>query len=292
MNQKNCFLHYHPCVNALYFFLVIGFTLFCLNVITICISLTVGLLFVFEISVKKPKIGYVIALFGMTALINPMFNHQGVTILFYLPSGNPFTLESVQYGLVSGGMLASVVVWFKAVTVVLTPDKIMYLLGRILPTLGLVFSMILGFVPKLKHQFKQVVDGQKALGKWQEKGHMLTQIKQGATVVSVLIGWSLEQGVITADSMKARGYGLPKPTHFSLFRFRKQDGYIMAWLFALGGIWVVTWKQGYLAQSFFPVFQIAPWNVGSAVAHGAFLLLAVTPIILQEREDRKWNYTK
>ena len=34
----------------------------------------------------------------LAALVNPAFNHAGVTILIYLPSGNPLTLESILYG--------------------------------------------------------------------------------------------------------------------------------------------------------------------------------------------------
>lgn len=32
------------------------------------------------------------------AVMNPVFNHQGVTILFYLNNGNPITKESILYG--------------------------------------------------------------------------------------------------------------------------------------------------------------------------------------------------
>ena len=35
----------------------------------------------------------------LAAVVNPAFVHQGVTILTYLPSGNPLTLESILYGL-------------------------------------------------------------------------------------------------------------------------------------------------------------------------------------------------
>ncbi|MBE7055615.1 MAG: energy-coupling factor transporter transmembrane protein EcfT, partial [Ruminococcaceae bacterium] len=40
----------------------------------------------------------------LMALINPAFNHEGVTILYYLPGGNPLTLESVYYGFLSATM--------------------------------------------------------------------------------------------------------------------------------------------------------------------------------------------
>jgi energy-coupling factor transport system permease protein len=41
----------------------------------------------------------------VTAWLNPLFNHAGVTLLFYLPGGNPVTLESMVYGLAAATML-------------------------------------------------------------------------------------------------------------------------------------------------------------------------------------------
>ncbi len=44
--------------------------------------------------------------------MNLAFNHEGATILAYLPSGNPLTLESIAYGFAAAAMLAAVVLWF------------------------------------------------------------------------------------------------------------------------------------------------------------------------------------
>ena len=44
---------------------------------------------------------------AMAALINPAFNHEGATLLTYLPSGNPLTLESILYGLAAGARLGA-----------------------------------------------------------------------------------------------------------------------------------------------------------------------------------------
>lgn len=43
-----------------------------------------------------------LALFAVTAAVNPAFSHEGRTILRYLPSGNPLTLESILYGIAQG----------------------------------------------------------------------------------------------------------------------------------------------------------------------------------------------
>ncbi len=66
---------------------------------------------------------------------NPAFNHEGATILAYLPSGNPLTLEFIVYGLSAAVMMASVILWFSCYNAVMTSDKFVYLFGRVIPAL-------------------------------------------------------------------------------------------------------------------------------------------------------------
>ena len=41
---------------------------------------------------------------------NPAFDHEGATLLAYLPSGNPLTLESIAYGVAAAVMHGAAVV--------------------------------------------------------------------------------------------------------------------------------------------------------------------------------------
>ena len=99
------------------------------------------------------------------ALVNPAFNHEGATILTYLPSGNPLTLESMLYGVAAAVMLASVVLWFSSYNEVMTSDKFVYLFGRVIPALSLVLSMALRFIPKFKAQMQTVSEAQACIGR-------------------------------------------------------------------------------------------------------------------------------
>ena len=83
-----------------------------------------------------------------SAFINTAFNHEGITVLYYLPDGNPLTFESVVYGFASSVMLINVIVWFSCYSSVMTSDKFIYLFGKIIPSLSLIFSMTLSFIPK------------------------------------------------------------------------------------------------------------------------------------------------
>ncbi|MEI3176077.1 MAG: hypothetical protein V8S96_06110 [Lachnospiraceae bacterium] len=52
---------------------------------------------------------------------------------------------------------------------------------------------------------------------------MPDKVRGGVRVFDSLVSWSMENSIDTADAMKARGYGLPGRTNFSLFRFRQRD---------------------------------------------------------------------
>lgn len=92
---------------------------------------------------------YMLPLAFLTALINAAFNHEGATILVYLPGENPLTLESVVCSMCAAAMILSVVCWFSCYNEVMTSDKFIYLFGRVSPALSLIFSMTLRFVPRL-----------------------------------------------------------------------------------------------------------------------------------------------
>ena len=81
-----------------------------------------------------------------TAVLNPVFNHEGATILTYLPDGNPLTLEAILYGIAAATMMVTVILWFSCYSRVMTSDKFIFLFGRVIPALSLIFSMILRFV--------------------------------------------------------------------------------------------------------------------------------------------------
>ena len=147
------------------------------------------------------------------ALLNPAFNHAGVTILTYLPSGNPLTLESLLCGLSSAVLLAAALVWFSCCTAVLTSDKFLYLFGKAAPALALLLSMTLRFVPRLRAQLCAIGEARRGLGRGGGRG-LLPRAREGAAQLSVLVTWALENAVETGDSMRSRGYGLPGRTSY------------------------------------------------------------------------------
>ncbi|MEG1317234.1 MAG: energy-coupling factor transporter transmembrane protein EcfT, partial [Oscillospiraceae bacterium] len=82
------------------------------------------------------------------------------------------TLEAIVYGFASAALLASVMCWFSCYNAVMTSDKFVCLFGRIIPSLSLLLSMCLRFVPKFKAQIKEVSNAQRCVGRDASNGKL------------------------------------------------------------------------------------------------------------------------
>ncbi len=288
----NEFKTYHPIVNFLYFVFVIGFSCFFMHPICLIISLVCGFLSIcMEKGVRNiaGNLIFIIPLFVVTALINPAFNHEGATILTYFPDGNPLTLESIYYGICAALMLLGVTVWFFFYTEIMTSDKFIYLFGKIIPSMSLVISMTLRFVPRFISQFKMVINAQKCMGNSITEGSLIKRGKNLLKIFSAMISWALENAIETADSMKARGYGLPGRTAFSIYTMEKRDKLAVFFILVTGAYILVGRIMGFMEFKFFPYIKGAEINLISISMYFAYLLLMVSPVILEVWEVRRWN---
>ena len=290
--MKDSFSSCHPAVNFLYFTLVLLFSMFFLHPYCLFISLLCSFGYAFYLKRNRAlqfQLKFMLPLLLITALINPAFNHRGVTILFYLHNGNPITLESILYGLAASTMLISVLCWFSCYNEVMTSDKFIYLFGRIIPALSLIFSMVLRFVPKFKAQIRVVSNAQKCVGRDGSNGKLLERIRHGIRILSIMVTWALENAIETADSMRSRGYGLKGRTAFSIFRLDSRDKLMLAAIALTGGYVLFGAGMGAVSFRYFPSIKWAGMGGFEASVIAAYLLLSLLPVILNIWEDRKWK---
>ncbi len=288
----NEFKTYHPIVNFIYFLFVIGFSCFFMHPLCLSISLASG--FTYSVMLKgkktiKTNLIYMIPMMILTALINPLFNHEGVTVIGYLPSGNPLTFESIIYGVCAATMIVSVICNFSCYNEVMTSDKFIYLFGKIIPAMSLIISMTLRFVPKFAYQLKVVTKAQRCMGRDVSSGSIIKRAKNGLNILSIMTTWALENSVETADSMKARGYGLPGRSSFSIFTFDKRDRKALICILLLGIYTFVGNLMGGMYFNFFPSVQWADVSVFGISVFLSYLLLCICPIIIELWEVRKWK---
>ncbi len=229
---------------------------------------------------------YTAALCAGMALINPLVSHQGVTVLFVF-NRNPVTLESFLYGVAAAGMVAAVLHWFRAFSAVMTTDKLLCLFGRLSPKMALMLSMALRYVPLFQRQAGDVRRSQTALGLYKEDD-LPDRFIGGVRIFSVMTTWALENGVITADSMAARGYGTGRRSQFSIFRWTKADGALLALALLLLG--VTVWGLSGHEFTFYPAISAGTRNLRAMTGYGAYALLAGLPAIIQGMEAARWRF--
>ena len=283
----------HPIVSFIYFMLAIFITMFTNNPIITITSFIGSILF--DISLrgfKKSIIGFLklLPIMLLVVILNPVFNSRGVTILFYL-NGNPFTLEALLYGANAAVMIFGVINWFRCYSFVFTSDKFIYLFGKIVPKFSLVLALVMSFIPRFSKKFKEIDEAQKALGVYQSKS-FTDRLRNRFRILSILITYSLETSIETADSMKARGYGLFGRSSYSIFKFIRNDLWLLILFILFGGalITLLSLNGGYF--TFYPsISTLFPSNLSIYlyILFGLFVLIGPA---LELKEDLLWRYLK
>lgn len=304
------FKGYHPLVNVLFFISVIAFGMLLRHPVYLVISFISSMAYYLKLSGKvgrKTVFRFLLPMLLFVILINSFFNHYGVTTLFVLPSGNNFTFEALVMGFVSGITVVSVIQWFFCYNEVVTEDKFMHIFGRILPKGALVVSMILRFVPLYRRRYKEISQARKYMGQ-NESNNFIVKIKNTFKNIGILVSWSFENAIDTADSMKARGYGLKGRTYYSRFQWHTGDTLAIIPLTLLDALII----SGLVGDSAYCIYNpyviinppsesgttyiinelnltINPFTILSIISLIAFTLLCFLPLIIDLKEDIKWH---
>ena len=280
----------NPLALAVYFFAVSGISMFCMNPLLLFLSLTGAVLYYFVRSGRKRMKSHLwsLGLFLVLVVLNPLVSHNGVTVLFVL-NHNPVTLEAAVYGIAAAGMILAVLYWFRSFTEIMTSDKLLYLFGKFSPKLALVLSMGLRYVPLFTRQAQKIGQTQTALGLYKDD-NLIDRFRGAMRIFDVLVTWGLENGIITADSMTARGYGIGKRSHFSIFRFRRSDIVLLISTAFLLGVTVLAIGSGSMDFTYYPAIRPTGYSHTALVGYIAYGILILIPTILEAEETIKWTF--
>lgn len=284
---------YHPIVLFLFFAAVISMAMFFMHPVYLCLTLflAVALNFFMKRGSFFKEWKLYVPLFFIMAIINPLISHNGELVLFYL-NGNAVTVESIVYGMAIAVMLIAVMLWFSCYNEVMTSDKFLYLFSKLSPAFALTISISMRLVPRFTHQLTQIARAQKTIGMDYRTGKLMHRIKCIARILSVLITWALDNAIDTADSMKARGYGIGKRSTFSVFVFERRDMQLLVLIVLLVVVNVGAVLYGATTFYFYPTFSSLELNGMSLLFYCSYFTLLAIPLVVEVKESLKWRSLK
>ncbi|MBQ8980584.1 MAG: hypothetical protein IJ077_03125 [Eubacterium sp.] len=195
----------HPITKSAFFICAFVLTLAGANPLISAISLCSALLYI-AVSTRRAffaSMRFAVIAVLVVALFNMLFAHYGTTVLFTVKD-TEFTLQALLYGVHQGLVLSSVMLWFRVLSYCQNSAETAYLL-RFSPHTALLFSMVLGFIPRFNTKLAEIRDAQAGLcatDDMTKKQRFNTALQN----LSALITYSLESSIITADSMTAKGF--------------------------------------------------------------------------------------
>ena len=170
---------------------------------------------------------WLLLLMGVTiTLLTPVFNREGKTELFRF-LGGPVTLEALLLGVGLGLSLMTILAVFGVVNTAFTPEAFLYLFSRVAPQSALVLMLTSRFIPELRRRLSEISLLRRSMRS--KKRSPAALARDGGDDLKTLMSWSLEDAVITAISMRARGYGLVRRrSSYHSYRFGFGDALFIA----------------------------------------------------------------
>ena len=261
--MKSRFEEFHPLVSFIFF--VLALSLFILMIHPVFLLL--GLIFILMINITYRSIeqlrqwaAFMIISSLFIFLLNPLFNERGRHVLFVFHQ-HRITVESLVYGGMSALSLVVIMAMFVSYNKIMTPNKLLFLFSKILPQFAVLLMLTLRFIPLMKRRLDEISSIQLSKGISVLHGPLNKRVKTGLLYVQVLLTYSLEEAIQTADSMKAREYGKGLRSSYEYFKFKKRDGLALVYLLLL--FLLILWGRfkGFGHLTVYPIME--SWQLGT-----------------------------
>lgn len=285
--NRNPFATYHPTVAFVFLACAIVISMAALQPVFVALSFLGALACSVVCRGARATAGsfvWIVPLWLVVAIANPLFSASGSTEILRIGVRAVY-VESLVYGACSGGMLASVFLWFSSYAACMNSANTMALFGNVLPIVSLMVSQVMRLVPQFVARGRGIAAAQDAVSA------AAPQTKRQQTagrlrIVSVLMGWGMEDGIERSDAMRARGYDCgARRTTYKRYRFGRADASVLAAIVVLAAVAGACAAAVCLRFSFYPT--LSGW--GAWWAYLPYALLMAVPSALRFKEWLLWR---
>jgi energy-coupling factor transport system permease protein len=287
----NRFARFHPLVSFLYYAGTIVLLFLLLHPLFLCMGFVVILAVNFmhdRLSGLRRWLLFIITSVFFMVMLNPLFNERGQHLLFEM-GNHRFTLEAFVYGGMNALSIIGVIALFVSFNIVMAPNKLLFLFAKFLPQFAVLLMLTLRFIPLMRRRVEEISVIQRSKGISVGQGKWKSKVKTGILYVQVLLTYSLEEAIQTADSMKARGYGQGVRSSYDYFRFRKLDIWAILYLVVLFAIILTGRTYGYGLFTVYPIMESWQLSMMDVRILVCYLLFLGFPLIVEVGEMFRWR---
>ncbi|MDR2623658.1 MAG: energy-coupling factor transporter transmembrane protein EcfT [Methanobrevibacter sp.] len=281
----------HPITYIIYYVILILFAFLFTNpyynlTYAVCILILIriqGIQKEFKGSIK----GFLI-MGAMIAIINPLTSYQGVTRI-YLWNNYFITLESVIYGVILSFCLILMLLAFTSFNKAVSYQDLLYVFSKKFPTVSIIMVMALRFIPLLSYRLEEINRLHNFENGNSDKKGFVNKIKNLVSGLIVMISWTFEESMITAKSMKARGYKTAKRTSYLFYRINRIDVIFISFTIVTAILSVLGLIYGNGRITIYPTINFSFSQFPLDVYYLSFLLLLLPLIYLEIKEEMVWH---
>ena len=279
------FSRMHPVLEFTFFICAFLLSVSLSNPIFVLPALVLGIVYDFMLRGREAFSVFklTLAIVFVVSLFNFIFAHYGVTLLFQIKDTR-FTFEALFYGIYQGVMLSAMLIWFGIFSGNVDSEKVIYIF-RFAPKCALIFSMVLGFIPRFRTKLDDIRSARLGLCGGKRVDGKKARLKDGINDLSALVTYSLESSIITSDSMQARGYN-PHAVRYSRYKMTAGDIILTAFtLFVF--IYVMYAKiSGRITFIMNPEIYSKTFDISAMVL---YCMLFFLPIAVDLFEEIRWK---
>ena len=288
--MDNVFSTYHPAVAFIFLACAIVFSMAAMHPVYVAISFAGA--FITSCVTRGFKhtarsLVWIVPMWLVVTIANPLFSAMGSTEVLRFGLFAIYA-ESLLYGACAGGMLASVFLWFSSYSACMNSDNSLALFGNIAPVVTLMITQVMRLVPQFVARGRSVALVQDAVSAAAPRTKK--QKRDGRfRIVSILMGWGMEDGIERSSAMRARGYDCgARRTTYKRYRFASADVAVVA---VVATFALVNAALVYIACSqyqFYPTASVlvAWWG------YIPYALMMLVPVALYVKEWWLWRSLK
>ena len=208
----------------------------------------------------KPLAVALVIAAALAALINVLASHTGADVLARLPPdwplvGGALTLESLAFGSDVGLGLVAALLAVAPLSMVLEPHDVVDAMPGPLERTGIAVATSLNLVSGFGRTFTAVSDAQRMRG-WRPRG-----IRSWSEVLVPVVLTAIEDSVLLAEAMEARGFGAARRTSYAATRWSRVDSAVVAAALGSAALFIGFRLAGVAIDWYpYPILYLPPIN--------------------------------